>query len=147
MLLLSIHPVIQFFAILLAIYVLFLGIQRVRVLHLKHSKVVFKWKHHVFLGKIALGVIMAGALIGMTAVFLRWHRIFITGLHGKIAMVIVVLALFGFVSGHFMDKRKKKRKYLPAIHGINNLMIVLLALYQVVSGIGIYRYYVLGLAH
>ena len=144
MILLTIHPVIQFCAILLAAYVFFLGIQRFRVLHLKHKHAVFKWKRHVLLGKIALGMLIAGAFVGMGMVYFHWRRVLMAGIHAEVALAIVPLAIFGLSSGMYMDTAKKKRKILPLVHGANNLLLLVLALTQIITGVRIYLTYVLG---
>jgi len=51
--LLVIHPIIQFSAVMLTLYVFYLGVQRFRSFHL-HQKTLFRWKRHVLLGKIAM---------------------------------------------------------------------------------------------
>ncbi len=140
---LVIHPIIQFFVMLLALYVFYLGLQRFRLLHL-HQKVVFRWKRHVVLGEIALGVLLAGMLGGMAMVYAYWHRVIITGIHAKIALVMVPFMIFGLVSGLFMNHKKKQRRILALIHGLNNLVVLILALTQIVSGSWVYRVFVLG---
>jgi len=140
---LSLHPIIQFLAILLAFYVFFLGVQRFRLLHLNH-KAVFQWKRHVALGEIALGVLLAGMAGGIFAVYSTWHGLFITGIHGMIALVMAPLIIFGFISGLYMNHSKKKRRILPLVHGLNNLVILLMAISQIISGSWVYRVFVLG---
>lgn len=139
---LSVHPVIQSSAILLALYVFFLGVQRFRSLH--HHRVVFKWKRHVFLGKIALGAWMVGMMGGMTMVYYYWYGFLMTGTHGKVALLMLPFIIFGFASGQYMNHYKKKRKALPLIHGLSNLVLLILALTQVVTGWWVYRDFVLG---
>lgn len=140
---LVVHPIIQFLAILLALYVFYLGLQRFRFLHL-HHKVVFRWKRHVALGEIALGVLLAGMLGGMAVVFVYRHGVFMTGIHGKGALVMAPFMIFGLVSGLYMNHKKKQRRILPLIHGLNNLFVLLMAVSQIVSGLRIYRAFVLG---
>lgn len=144
MLLLSIHPVIQFSAILLILYVFYLGLQRFRFNHLHQKQIVFKWQRHVLLGKIALGVLLLGAAGGMTMVYTYWHRVLMVGIHAQIGLVIIPLAIFGLVSGWYMDSKKKKRKVLPLVHGLNNLVLLLLALSQIFTGWDVYQNFVLG---
>jgi len=55
------------------------------------------------------------------------------------------LILFGLISGHYMNRVKKKRTILPLMHGINNLIVVILAVWQIKSGWWVYTTYVLGL--
>lgn len=140
---LSVHPVIQGSATLLALYVFFLGVRRFRFLHL-YQGVAFKWKRHVFLGKIALGAWLVGIVGGMTVVYSYWYGFLITGTHGKVALVMVPFIIFGLASGQYMNHNKKKRKVLPLIHGLSNLVLLILALTQVVTGWWVYRVFVLG---
>lgn len=140
---LVVHPIVQCLAVLLASYVMFLGVQRFRLLHLDQG-VAFKWKRHVLLGKIALGVWLVGMVGGMTIVYFYWYGFFMTGTHGKVALVMVPLIIFGLASGQYMNHNKKKRKALPLIHGLSNLVLLILALTQVVSGWWVYRVFVLG---
>lgn len=140
----SIHPAIQFIAILLTAYNFFLGMQRFRVLHLGRKNANFNWKRHVFFGKISLAMLLAGAFGGMSMVYWHRHRVLMAGIHAEVALMIIPLAIFGLLSGCYMDNKKKKRKLLPFIHGVNNLVVLLLALTQIISGLEIYLTYVLG---
>ena len=137
------HPVIQGFATLLAGYVFLLGLQRFRTLHL-HQRVAFKWKSHVNLGTITLGLWLIGLIGGLAMVRVWWHGFLITGAHGTHALAMLPLLLFGLFSGLYMDRRKKKRKILPLLHGTNNLLLLILAFYQAYTGLWVYRVYVLG---
>ncbi|MEA1921568.1 MAG: DUF4079 domain-containing protein [Pseudomonadota bacterium] len=137
------HPMNQALATLLAGYVLWLGQKRFRSLHWQ-QKVAFKWKAHVKLGIITLGLWLAGLVGGMVMVRLWWHGFLITGAHGKQALLMLPLLLFGLFSGLYMDHRKKKRKLLPLLHGTNNLLLLILAFYQAYTGWWVYRVYVLG---
>lgn len=140
---LVIHPIIQFLAIVLALYVFYLGLQRFRLLHL-HHKVVFRWKRHVALGEIALGVLLAGMLGGMAVVYVYRHGVFIAGIHGQVALVMAPFMVFGLVSGLYLNSKKKQRRILPLIHGLNNLAVLVMAVSQIVSGLRIYRMFVSG---
>ena len=140
---LVIHPIVQCLAILLALYVFFLGLQRFRFLHL-HHKTVFHWKQHVVLGEIALGALLAGMLVGMAMVYVYWHGFLITGIHAGIALIMAPCIIFGFVSGLYMNHKKRKRRLLPFIHGLNNLVVLIMGIGQIISGFGVYRAFVLG---
>lgn len=140
---LSIHPIIQLSATCLGLYVFYLGVQRFRSLHLK-QKVKFNWKRHVLLGKIVMATWLAGILGGVSIAYMTWHRFLVTGIHGKVALVILPLILFGLFSGLHMNRKKKKRTFLPFVHGLVNLTILVLALYQISTGWWVYNVYVLG---
>ena len=137
------HPVIQVLATLLAGYVLWLGLQRFRSLHWR-QKVAFKWKAHVNLGIVTLGLWLAGLVGGLVMARVWWHGFLITGTHGKVALAMLPLLLFGLFSGLYMDRRKKKRRALPLLHGSNNLLLLILASYQAYTGWWVYSVYVLG---
>jgi uncharacterized membrane protein YozB (DUF420 family) len=141
--LLSIHPIIQLSATCLGLFVFYLGVQRFRSLHLK-QKVKFNWKRHVLLGKIVMATWLAGILGGVSVVYMTWHGFLVTGIHGKVALVILPLILFGLFSGLHMNRKKKKRTFLPFVHGLINLTILVLALYQISTGWWVYNVYVLG---
>ena len=140
---LFVHPVFQFLAFILACYVFYLGLQRLRTLHLKHS-VAFLWKRHVVLGLIALGTFLGGMIGGIIMVYMYWRNYFITGLHSRVAIVLVPLILFGVFSGLYMHLNKKKRKHLPILHAVNNAVLLFLSLVQIVTGWKILSTYVLG---
>lgn len=140
---LVIHPIIQLSAIVLTLYVFYLGVQRFRSLHL-HQKTVFRWKRHVLLGKIALLALAGGMMGGMTMAYLYFHGLLITGIHGKTALVMAVFIIFGGASGLYMNHNKKKRTALPVIHGLNNFILLIFALTQVITGWRVYLQFVLG---
>jgi nitric oxide reductase large subunit len=96
------------------------------------------------LGEIVLGVLLAGTFGGMAMVYAYRHGVFITGIHGEVALVMVPLMIFGLVSGVYMNRKKRQRRILPLVHGLNNLAVLVMAGSQIVSGSGIYRAFVLG---
>lgn len=140
-----IHPIIQVCAIGLAWYVFYLGTQRFRFLHL-HQETSFRWRRHVVLGGIALGVLLAGIAGGMTMVHMHWQGFLITGIHGDMGLFIMApFIVFGTGTGLYMNYRKKKRRILPLIHGLNNLIVLIFAFVQVATGWGILKTFVLGM--
>lgn len=141
--LLVIHPIIQSSAILIALYVFYLGVDRFRFLHL-HQKRAFRWRRHVVWGEIALVAWLAGVLGGITMVKTYWHGFLITGTHGRVALIMVPFIIFGLVSGLYMNRNKGERRALPFLHGLNNLIVLVLALAQVVTGWWVYRAFVMG---
>ena len=140
---LVIHPIIQLSAIVLTLYVFYLGVQRFRSVNL-HQKTLFRWKRHVLLGKIAMSALLVGMMGGMTMVYLYFHGFLITGIHGKTALVMAVFIIFGGASGLYMNHNKKKRTALPVIHGLNNFILLIFALTQVITGWRVYMQFVLG---
>ena len=140
---LVIHPIIQLSAIVLTLYVFYLGVQRFRSVNL-HQKTLFRWKRHVLLGKIAMSALLGGMMGGMTMAYLYFHGFLITGIHGKTALVMALFIIFGGASGLYMNHNKKKRTALPMIHGLNNFILLIFALTQVITGWRVYMQFVLG---
>ena len=128
-----IHPLIQVVATLLSFYVLHLGWQRVQCSHLG-QKTVFAWKQHVLFGRWAIGLWLVGGLVGLAVVRFGWGAFLLTNTHAQVGYTFMVLALFGYLSGHVMDKVKKRRTLLPIIHGCVNSLLVLAALWQAWTG-------------
>ncbi|MDY6792203.1 MAG: DUF4079 family protein [Thermodesulfobacteriota bacterium] len=139
-----IHPIFESVGILIALYVMKLGISRFRMAHLK-KKIRFNWKQHVRFGIIATTIMLVGFLVGLYIVKTNWYGLFITGVHAKIGFLMIPLILFAIFSGIYMDRKKKKRTILPVIHAIFNTVLLFLALWQIYTGVGVYRTYVLGL--
>jgi len=140
---LFIHPIFQAVGILIAIYVLGLGISRFRMQHFK-QRVRFKWKRHVYLGIIAACIWMLGICGGLYMVKTNWHGFLITGFHGKLGLLMTPFILFALISGLYMHFKKKKRTLLPLLHASLNIVMLLLAISQVYTGIHVLQTYVLG---
>lgn len=130
------HPVMQFIAVLTGLFALRQGFKRFAML--RGKKVIFPWKKHVKLGSITLLLWILG-LTGFGITFAVFEAINITGAHACLAIAIVVLSIFGLVTGFVMNKYKKRRKVLPMIHGISNIVLVILILIQCYLGIGLMR--------
>jgi hypothetical protein len=140
-LILSVHPVAQFGAILLAFYAAYLGFQRTKSLHYNKTT-QFLRKRHAIVGSLGLISMLGGIAAGLFMV----NRYLLSpdmGLHVAVAIILLPLGLFGIFSGLFLYLNPKQRRFLPAIHGINNLVILFLALAQIITGIMAYLRYVL----
>lgn len=139
---LYLHPTIQFISTMLAIYVIYTGMQRFRLLHL-HTRVAFHWKRHVSLGTMVLLLWAIGLVGGFAVTRNVWYTNFIMGLHAKVAVMMCPLIIVGFATGIYMNWVKKKRTLLPLIHGLNNTFLFLLAIYQLYSGWQVLQKFVL----
>ena len=137
-----IHPLLQFTALLIAIYVLYLGYQRFAATRLG-KKGPFAWKRHVRLGSLAIFIWLPGLGLGLLLAWLSWSNIAITGVHFVVAMIMIPFIIFGYTSGWVMDRHKAKRTVLPLLHGANNLLLVLLTLAQLGTGLLVIRDFVL----
>ena len=137
-----IHPVMQFLATLLAVYVFVLGWPRLRVAF-TGDRAYFAWQRHVRLGMIALIVLLAGMLGGAWITSHYWGGVGFTSWHYWIALAMTPLMLFGLISGLIMDRKRTRRKVLPIMHGLVNLAVLVLALLQIWTGVHVLRIFVL----
>ncbi|MFO7726811.1 MAG: DUF4079 domain-containing protein [Desulfonatronovibrio sp.] len=127
------HPVIQLLAIITAFYLLYLAWPRFKALHLgKPGK--FEWKKHAFRGRIIIIVLLGGFVLGRVAVQSEWGVSPVFQNHNQAAMIMVPFLIIAYLTGSIMDRKKKKRFWLPVLHGINNLTLLGLGLYQAYTG-------------
>ncbi|HWR03103.1 MAG TPA: DUF4079 domain-containing protein [Humidesulfovibrio sp.] len=139
-----IHPVLQTMAVLLSLYVLYLGFVRFRFAHLGHKGIIFQWKRHVAQGIAVMTVWALAFVIGLGAAWNSWHVLGVTEQHYQLGLAMLPLIIFGLGSGFVMDRVKAKRRLLPLAHGAVNALLVLMALYQLYTGVFILRDMVLG---
>lgn len=143
MIMLTLHPIIQLSATLLAFYVLVLGVARFRRLHL-NQKTLFRWQRHVWLGTATLLLLLLGTVLDLVMVKISWLGFLITGNHGLRSFLIIPLILIGLFTGGYLNKQKNQRVFLPLIHGCTNLLLIILLVLQVFSGWQVYNTFVLG---
>lgn len=142
--LLFLHPLAMGFVILLSSFVLILGLRRALQAHFG-MRIQFSWGHHVFWGKLALLAFIGGLIFGATVTYVFWGAVGATGLHFRSAVYIICpLAVIGLLTGHYMDRIKKKRTLLPILHGVNNIILVCVAIFQVWTGMWVLQNFVLG---
>lgn len=139
--LLWLHPLIQDLCLILAFWVLFMGIKRFRVQHLG-AKLLFPWKQHVFWGKVVHATWFFGMLLGLFMAWYAWGDINLTGLHFLGVAMLPVMAV-GFTTGLMLQKPKGKRPTLALVHGISNLLLVCMALFQAVTSIDVINLFLL----
>lgn len=137
-----VHPLWQFAATILAVYVFYLGWPRL-VAAFSGKKATFQWKRHVSLGRTALAALLLGLLGGAVVTAHFWGGTGFTQHHYWIGMGMAPLMLFGLVSGWLLDKHKGRYKRLPLLHGMNNAVVLLLALVQVWTGLNVIRFFIL----
>lgn len=140
MLLLSIHPLLQSLAILLAFYAAYLGWPRTLSLHFARRTRFDRWRH-ALLGSLALGAMMGGTAGGLIVVSRFLHKPILTEVHGKTAMVALPFLVLGLASGIYLYRYPRPRKVLPSLHAINNLLLLLLTLLQGFTGLKLYLWY------
>ena len=135
------HPIFQVLTTLMALYVAYLGVERFVAQHLRIRR-LFRWKRHVQLGKIVILFWFSGLVGGLVIARLTWSVNFVTGAHYKVALAMLPLMIFGYISGSIMDTKKKPRQVLPLLHGINNMVLLALAVSQLLTGWGVLQDFV-----
>lgn len=138
------HPIFQFCLILLSVYVLYLGLQRFRSLHLG-QEAAFPRKRHILLGKVVLGGWFLGMAGGVYMTKTHWHRTFMTGDHAVIAAILAPLIAWGLISGLYLEFSPRKRTLFPLLHGLTNTICVILALWQIWTGWQVLQDFVWGI--
>ena len=134
--LLWIHPFVQGLTGILALYVLWLGLQRFASRHLKKSY-AFQWKRHVLLGKVVVVIWALGAFGGTAVTYIAYGRIFTESLHFRMGIVILLVLLFTWLTGTWLDRHRNESDALPVIHLANNTVLLILVVVQVITGVGI----------
>lgn len=138
-----IHPFIQLTAMLLAVYVLHMGIQRFRFQHFK-IKCAFNWKRHVLLGKVVHVLWLIGCGLGLFMAHFAWGTIDITGPHYIVGVLMVPVIGVALLTGLILQKPKGKRAGLALTHGIANVVLFFMALFQTVTGLEVIKLFLLG---
>lgn len=139
-----IHPIIMALTGLLSFYVLYLGWVRFRMAHLKHKGVMFQWKRHVHAGTAVHALWVLGVVNGVYFAWHEWASVGLTGEHYVWALIMIPVALAGYLTGLVMDRVKKKRTRLPLLHGLINLILVGIGLHQGWTGYTVLRDMVIG---
>lgn len=121
------HPAWQVALTLLGLYVAWLGIKRLRSLHLGRT-VSFPRARHVLLGKITLVGLILGAAGGAIMVRWMWKAWLITGAHAWLGLVVAIMALVGLATGLVLERRPRPRQAMPLLHGLVNLTLLALCL-------------------
>ncbi|MEN8142247.1 MAG: DUF4079 family protein [Thermodesulfobacteriota bacterium] len=137
MIILSLHPIAQMTAIILAFYAAYLGFNRTKSLHFG-IKANFNQDRHIVVGTLSLIALMSGMAGGAIMVARYLEKPLLESMHGKGGMTLLPFLLFGLFSGFYMYLNPDKRKILPALHAINNLIILCLAVFQLITGILFY---------
>jgi hypothetical protein len=122
-----IHPVVILLAILLGVYTGTLGWKRFRVRSGRIPASAFPWQKHIRYGKTFYFLLWLGFLIGLGVFFYRMGRIFGTGAHGYLAVIILFLFSIGAALGWKLSKGKGSSRL-----AMTHMIVVLI---QVVLGV------------
>ncbi|MCB2228332.1 MAG: hypothetical protein KQH53_16750 [Desulfarculaceae bacterium] len=123
------HPAWQVCFTLVGLYAAWLGLKRLRSLHLG-QQVPFSRKRHMLLGKASLVGIILGSLGGMIMVRWMFHGWLVSGVHAWLGVVVIILALLGLILGLYLERHPGGAKGLSLFHGLVNLAVMALCLVQ-----------------
>lgn len=137
-----IHPAIQTICMILATWVLFMGMQRFRAQHLG-VKVMFPWKQHVFWGKVVHFLWLLGLFLGLFMAWHYWGSINLTDGHFLVGIAMAPTIIISLITGLMLQKPKGKRTRLALFHGSVNLLLFAMALYQGLSSIEVVELFLL----
>jgi len=137
-----IHPVIQAACLLLATYVMYMGLMRFKFQHLG-QKAFFNWKRHVLLGKVVHGLWLLGLALGLFMTLEYWGSTNLSGGHYYVGIAMGPMILVSLITGLMLQKPRGKRVGLALSHGITNVLLYLMALYQAWTAVEVVQLFLL----
>jgi hypothetical protein len=129
-----IHPVVIVLALISGVYTGLLGWKRFRFRRGRGSASDFPWQKHIQWGKRFYILLWIGSFIGVGALFYLKGKIFNSGLHIYLAMLILLLFSIGVALGGRLSKGKGTNR-LALIHMVINYSTFFFVLIQIVLGV------------
>jgi hypothetical protein len=129
-----IHPVIILLAIISGAYTGYLGWKRFRFKRGRGSSSDFPWQRHTQWGKRFYILLWIGFLIGAGVLFYLKGKIFTSGLHAYLAILILLLFSTGVSLGWKLSKGNGTNR-LASIHMVINYSTFFFVLIQIALGV------------
>jgi hypothetical protein len=129
-----IHPIIILLAILSGAYTGYLGWKRFRFRRGHGSASDFPWQRHILWGKRFYILLWIGSFVGVGALFYLKGKIFTSGLHAYLAVLILLLFSIGVALGGILSKGKGTNR-LALMHMVINYSAFFFVLIQIVLGV------------
>jgi len=129
-----IHPIVIILAILSGVYTGYLGWKRFRFRRGRGTSSDFPWQRHIQWGKRFYILLWIGFLIGAGVLFYLKGKIFTSGLHAYLAVLILLLFSTGVSLGWKLSKGKGTNR-LASIHMVINYSTFFFVLIQIVLGV------------
>ena len=129
-----IHPVVILLAITSGVYTGYLGWKRFRFRRGHGPSSDFPWRRHIQWGKRFYILLWIGFLIGAGVLFYLKGKIFTSGLHAYLAVLILLLFSTGVSLGWKLSKGKGTNR-LASIHMVINYSTFFFVLIQIVLGV------------
>jgi hypothetical protein len=128
-----IHPIVIVLTVISGVYTGYLGWKRFRFRRGRGSSSDFPWQRHIQWGKRFYILLWIGFLIGAGVLFYLKGKIFTSGLHAYLAMLILLLFSIGVALGGKLSKGKGTNR-LALIHMLINYSTFFFVLIQIVLG-------------
>jgi hypothetical protein len=128
-----IHPIVIVLTVISGVYTGYLGWKRFRFRRGRGSSSDFPWQRHTQWGKRFYILLWIGFLIGAGVLFYLKGKIFTSGLHAYLAMLILLLFSIGVALGGKLSKGKGTNR-LALIHMLINYSTFFFVLIQIVLG-------------
>lgn len=138
-----IHPLFSIMAILLGIYVGYLGWKRFQFKRGHGSASDFPWQKHIQSGKRFYTLLWVSFLIGLGSLFYEKGQIFTAGIHTYLGIYILLLFSIGASLGLILSKGKRSDR-LSLIHMGVNYFTFLFVLIQIVLGVILLTFFLSG---
>lgn len=129
-----IHPIVILLAITSGVYTGYLGWKRFRFRRGRGSSSDFPWQRHILWGKRFYILLWIGFLIGAGVLFYLKGKIFTSGLHAYLAVLILLLFSTGVSLGWKLSKGNGTNR-LASIHMVINYSTFFFVLIQIVLGV------------
>jgi hypothetical protein len=129
-----IHPIVIILAITSGVYTGYLGWKRFRFRRGRGSSSDFPWQRHIQWGKRFYILLWIGFLIGAGVLFYLKGKIFTSGLHAYLAVLILLLFSTGVSLGWKLSKGNGTNR-LASIHMVINYSTFFFVLIQIVLGV------------
>ncbi len=129
-----IHPIVIILAITSGVYTGYLGWKRFRFRRGRGSSSDFPWRRHIQWGKRFYILLWIGFLIGAGVLFYLKGKIFTSGLHAYLAVLILLLFSTGVSLGWKLSKGNGTNR-LASIHMVINYSTFFFVLIQIVLGV------------
>jgi hypothetical protein len=129
-----IHPIVILLAIISGVYTGYLGWKRFRFRRGLGSTSDFPWQKHIRWGKRFYILLWVGSLIGLGLLFNLRGKVFTSGFHGYLAILILLLFSIGVALGGKLSKGKGTNR-LALTHMVINYSTFFFVLIQIVLGV------------
>lgn len=136
-----IHPLVILLAILSGVYTGYLGWKRFQFKKNRALASDFPWQKHIRWGKRFYILLWIGFMIGPASLFYLKGRVFTTGFHAYLAILILLIFSLGVYLGWRLSKGKGKDR-LALIHMGMNYSAFFFVLIQIVLGLILLTFFI-----